>query len=873
MKVTVILTTYNHEKYIEQALDSVLMQEATFGFEIVVLEDCSTDRTRDILLAYQKREPGKIRLVLAERNQCSNTPFVTAFQAARGQYIAALDGDDYWTSSRKLQKQVDFLDAHPECAMCFHNVTVFYEDESREPWNRNPSDQKEISTLEDLWVDCFIAGCSPMFRQGVLGDLPDWYHSEIVADYPLYILHAERGKIGYINEVMGAYRVHSGGLWSGLSEIEKFESLILLYDGLNAHLDFKYQKPIGAAISKWRADLATARATAVESEAQLKWQRPGIDYGHLNSRILRIVRATLPPHATAIVLSHRDRKLLQMEGRRALHIHESEWPEQLFAQGAQGSQDAPWISAGATFEFRLYAGTEREALLASVAVRRSDQAESSGPLSPAPPDAAPYIVAAPNPVPAGAGQGTTTITWRTGGDSSGQVYLFLDRGVSFPADSAAAQAQLEVLRAKGADFLFLSYKTLWWLDHYAEFKRRMELQYGVLAHQDDACIIFDLRMPARESDPESAPVDGVSITPEAPLVSVIIPCHNEARFLSEAIESVLVQSHRNFEIIVVDDGSTDRPQDIVASYSGARCITQANQGLATARNVGMRASRGGYLVFLDADDRLLPEALTVGLEELNANPECAFVYGDCTFISSSGYPLFPPGARRIQEEHFVHLLEQCHIWTPGTAMFRRTVFESLAEFDASVSPTADYDLYLRVARQFPIHGHEQVVLEYRQHGANMSSNLDVMLESVLRTLYAQLEDVKGDKKCEGACRRGIKWYKIYYGDPFVREARTRSARRIREIDSLLASPISPQQRDALVQEWKDLYHWMSQVVRIAESSGAQRASEVPEEGQCLLEIAREKNAAEREASRLRSIVKRQAEELGVLSAALAKRLE
>ena len=131
--------------------------------------------------------------------------------------------------------------------------------------------------------------------------------------------------------------------------------------------------------------------------------------------------------------------------------------------------------------------------------------------------------------------------------------------------------------------------------------------------------------------------------PGGALVSVIIPCYNQARFLSEAIESVLAQSHRHFEIVVVDDGSSDRPEDVVASYSGVRCIRQANQGPSAARNVGIRASRGDYLVFLDADDRLLPEALTVGLEELNANAECTFVYGHCTFISSTGYPLFRAG--------------------------------------------------------------------------------------------------------------------------------------------------------------------------------------------------------------------------------------
>ena len=97
----------------------------------------------------------------------------------------------------------------------------------------------------------------------------------------------------------------------------------------------------------------------------------GIDNQQLTSRIRGIVCATLPLDATAIALSHGDRELLQLEGRRAWHIQESEQLEQLFAQGAQGSQDAPWISAGAAYEFRLYAGTERETLLASVAVRRS----------------------------------------------------------------------------------------------------------------------------------------------------------------------------------------------------------------------------------------------------------------------------------------------------------------------------------------------------------------------------------------------------------------------------------------------------------------------------------------------------------------------
>src|SRR3712207_5573157 len=112
-----------------------------------------------------------------------------------------------------------------------------------------------------------------------------------------------------------------------------------------------------------------------------------------------------------------------------------------------------------------------------------------------------------------------------------------------------------------------------------------------------------------------------------PLVSVVIPCYKQAHFLGEAIESVLAQSYPHFEVVVVDDGSTDNTSEVAARYPGVRCVRQDNQGLAAARNSGLAHSKGEYLLFLDADDRLLPHALEVGVERLEAHPECAFVSG------------------------------------------------------------------------------------------------------------------------------------------------------------------------------------------------------------------------------------------------------
>src|SRR5215210_7397761 len=136
-------------------------------------------------------------------------------------------------------------------------------------------------------------------------------------------------------------------------------------------------------------------------------------------------------------------------------------------------------------------------------------------------------------------------------------------------------------------------------------------------------------MPGPSTAPEGRPGR------EGGLVSVVIPCYNQAHFLDEAIESVLSQSYTNFEVIVVDDGSTDTTSEVASGHAdaGVRLFRQENRGLAGARNRGLAESKGEYVVFLDSDDRLLGEALAVGVRELKSHPGCAFVAGRCTFIA------------------------------------------------------------------------------------------------------------------------------------------------------------------------------------------------------------------------------------------------
>src|SRR5215211_183345 len=252
MKVTVLVMTYNHEKFIGQALESALMQKTNFDYEILISEDCSTDRTRAIVVAFQKANPDKVRLLLSEKNVRSNQIVVCGIKAARGEYIALLDGDDYWTSPDKLQKQADFLDNHPECSLCFHNAKIFHEAESREGRNWTPPDQKEISTLEDIWMGNFIATCSTMFRRDAIGEIPAWYDAMFpITDWPLHILNAEHGRIGYIDEVMGVYRYHPGGYYSPFSETKKQEETLKFYRAMNRNLNYRYNKLVNIAISRY----------------------------------------------------------------------------------------------------------------------------------------------------------------------------------------------------------------------------------------------------------------------------------------------------------------------------------------------------------------------------------------------------------------------------------------------------------------------------------------------------------------------------------------------------------------------------------------------------------------------------------------------
>ena len=263
MKLSISITTYNHEKYIVQAIESVLMQKTNFDYEILIGEDDSEDYTRNIVMEYQDQFPDKFRLFLNERKDViyiDKSPsgrwnLVNNLRHAKGEYIALLDGDDYWTDPFKLQKQVDFLDSHPECAICFHNVMSIFEDEKHKPLNHCPDNQKMIFTLEHLLRGNFIYTCSVMFRRGLFGEFPQWYYKCKMGDWPLHILNAQHGDIGYIDQIMAAYRVHSTGVWSPKNQIEIKIDSICAANKIRRVLNHNHKKILNDTITQWHKQI------------------------------------------------------------------------------------------------------------------------------------------------------------------------------------------------------------------------------------------------------------------------------------------------------------------------------------------------------------------------------------------------------------------------------------------------------------------------------------------------------------------------------------------------------------------------------------------------------------------------------------------
>jgi glycosyltransferase involved in cell wall biosynthesis len=220
-----------------------------------------------------------------------------------------------------------------------------------------------------------------------------------------------------------------------------------------------------------------------------------------------------------------------------------------------------------------------------------------------------------------------------------------------------------------------------------------------------------------------------------PLVSIIIPNYNHGRYIADAIASILAQAYRRFEIIVVDDGSTDNSREIVAQYGDAvTYIWQENQGLSAARNTGIKAANGDYIALLDADDMYEPDFLSTLVFSMLANPDADGIYCGYQFVDDINRPLPGGEARSIPSDRLYQHLLYGNFLVPESILIHRGCYETAGPFDESLRACEDWDMWLRITRQFNIIGTNRILTRHRILPGSMSADPIRMINNRIAVL-------------------------------------------------------------------------------------------------------------------------------------------
>lgn len=246
--VSVCCITYNHEKFLAQAIDSFLMQKTSFEFDVVIGNDCSTDRTSDIIKEYEHKYPGKIKVVSAEKNEGPIANLISCNALCEGKYIALCEGDDFWTDPYKLQKQVDFLESNLDYVICCHYTRVVNEDAKTLYVHPNPV------PLEHSYLDLLSGKQEETKTATVLyRNMPEihqlfaraWFYNCYAGDkiFKLFATQSTGQKIYVMPEVMSCYRNHSGGVWSMIDTKLRMEKMISDFNLIIKNFSYpKFQK-------------------------------------------------------------------------------------------------------------------------------------------------------------------------------------------------------------------------------------------------------------------------------------------------------------------------------------------------------------------------------------------------------------------------------------------------------------------------------------------------------------------------------------------------------------------------------------------------------------------------------------------------------
>lgn len=245
--VSVCMITYRHEAWLPRALDSVLAQELEAPWEVVVSDDGSPDATPEIVRAYARRRPDRVRALLAPENRGMMANFAAALAACRGRYVALLEGDDYWTFPGKLRRQVALLEARPGLGGCFHDAWVLHPDGTREPFHEGLAPGRYGP--RDVLRSWLMPTASVVFRNPGLADLPPFFAGATHGDLALFLLLADRAPFAYLPERWSVYRRHPGGVTSGFRGVAFNDAQIRFLASMDDHFGGRYHDLLAQRIA------------------------------------------------------------------------------------------------------------------------------------------------------------------------------------------------------------------------------------------------------------------------------------------------------------------------------------------------------------------------------------------------------------------------------------------------------------------------------------------------------------------------------------------------------------------------------------------------------------------------------------------------
>jgi glycosyltransferase involved in cell wall biosynthesis len=254
--LSVCFITYNHEKYIRQALESILMQKVDFPIEIVIGNDCSTDGTSAIVKEYLEQFPTLIRLNEIQSNIGMTANWLSTISACKGKYIAMLEGDDYWTDVNKLQKQVEFLESHSNYSFVAHDLSVIEEKGVLAKDSLLHFSLSQEFTIFDIFKkQIFLQTATLVFRREMLQSFPSWADKRVKSiDILLYMMLATQAPFYYIAEKMSVYRLHEGGI-SHVNWVVKqnqFElDMVFIFENFNTFSNYQFKEEIADKIESY----------------------------------------------------------------------------------------------------------------------------------------------------------------------------------------------------------------------------------------------------------------------------------------------------------------------------------------------------------------------------------------------------------------------------------------------------------------------------------------------------------------------------------------------------------------------------------------------------------------------------------------------